>query len=247
MIFVIVDFDNYIGTNVNSLKKEDLELIFKEIVEQCEKYFYDFSSIQIRLYGGWYNATTFTKQASLIQHILSQVNVFPKIKGKKIIRGNISLVSTLYEIPSYNSYQTYKEKEGIPRVRINFDQIDSTCNSNREHCPKFILYKFTSKKNKTCSVLECENIHKDVFKAVEQKMVDTMIACDVMSAVKDDSIKGVFVLSDDQDHFPSYAIASINRNKENKFILGIKNKDSERFDIISKLLEPFNIKIITMT
>lgn len=246
MVIVIVDFDNYIGTRVESFKKEDLELIFKDIIEQCEIHFNDFGTIQIRLYGGWYSATALTKQASLIQQLLSQVNIFPIIKGNKIIRGDISLVSTLYEVPSYNWYYTYKEKAGIPRVRIDFSKFDSSCNSNREHCPKYILYKFTSNKTKICSVPGCENINKNVFKAVEQKMVDTMIACDVVSTVKDDSIKGVFVLSDDQDHFPSYAIASMTSNIENKIIVGIKNQDSDRYDFMSRFLNPFNIKIIRM-
>ncbi len=247
MVVVIIDFDNYLGTDVSKLTKEDLELTLTDIVIQCEKHFHGFDSIQIRLYGGWYHETTLTKQASAIQQLLSQINIFPKIGNGKILRGSVELVSSLFDIPNYNWQYTYKEKNGIPRIRINHDEIDLLCNSNRESCPKFILYKFTQKKTKQCHVPGCNHLHKDVFKGIEQKMVDTMIACDIISTVKNNEIKGVFVLSDDQDHFPSYAMASTYSDQVDKIVIGVKNSDNQRFSLISNLLTPFNIKIITIS
>ncbi len=246
MVVVIIDFDNYFGTDVSKLTKESLELTLVDVIIQCEQLFADFDRIQIRLYGGWYHGVTLTKQASVIQQILSQIDVFPKIEKGKIIRGDVDLVSSLFEIPNYSWQHTYKEKNGIPRIRINHEEVDDLCNLSRDSCPKFILYKFTQKKQKQCHVPGCDHLHKDVFKGIEQKMVDTMIACDVISTVKDSDIEGVLVLSDDQDHFPSYAIASKYSNRDNKIVVGVKNTDAERFNLISNILTPFNVKIITL-
>jgi hypothetical protein len=250
MVIVIIDFDNYFE-DYAKLDAEKLELALTEIVEKCEEYFENTKEISIRLYGGWYQETTLTKQASKIQQFLSNISIFPKVKNNKITNGTIEMVSSLFKIPNIQWYHTYKEKNGIGRIRINHDIVDDFCTQNKEQCPKYILYKFTATKNKKCNIENCTHIHKDVFKASEQKMVDTMIACDVISAVNDENVNGVFVLSDDQDHFPSYAIASEQvKQKENQsfpIILGIKNNDIVRSELINTLLTPFdNIKIISM-
>jgi len=254
MVVVIIDFDNYFHDIKGIDDSPKFELALTEIVEECEKNFKNFNEISIRLYGGWYQETTLTKQASIIQQLLSQVSVFPKVKDNKI-KGTIEMVSSLFEIPDVKWHYTYKVKNGIGRVRIDHDIVDEFCTENKHQCPKYVLYKFTEKKDKQCHIPNCTHIHKDVFKRIEQKMVDTMIACDIVSVIKDENVKGVFVLSDDQDHFPSYALASKllkERFKEREaesfsIILGVTNNYGERNIFISNLLNPFdNIKIIPM-
>jgi uncharacterized LabA/DUF88 family protein len=249
MIVVIIDFDNYFRDNeINDSQK--FELALTEIVEKCETNFQNFNEILIRLYGGWYQGTTLTKKASILQQLLSQISMFPKIQNSNKINGTIEMVSSLFEIPNVQWHYTYKEKDGIGRVRLNHDLVDGFCTQNKEQCPKYILYKFTAKKDKQCHIQNCTNTHKDVFKGIEQKMVDTMIACDVVSAVNNENVNGLFILSDDQDHFPSYAIASEQiKQKGNPYsiLLGIKNNNDARKELITILLNPFNnIKIISM-
>ena len=246
MVVVIIDFDNYFGTDVALLTIENFELALTDIVVECEKKFKNFQRINIRLYGGWFHDTTFTKQASSIQLLLSQIQIFPKVKNGKVINGDVELVSSLYEIPNHKWQYTYKEKSGIPRIRINHDIIDDMCNNNRNLCPKYLIYKFTSKKQKQCHVSGCTHLHKNIFKGIEQKMIDTMIACDVISTVNDESIKGVFILSDDQDHFPSYALASNNCKQQDKIVIGMKNNNVERFNFATSMLSVFNIEITLM-
>jgi uncharacterized LabA/DUF88 family protein len=251
MVIVIIDFDNYFRDIKSIDDSQRFELALSEIIDKCEEHFESIDKISIRLYGGWYQETSLTKQASIIQQLLSQISVFPKVKNNKITNGTVEMVSSLFEIPNVKWHYTYKEKNGIGRVRINHELVDDFCTMNKEQCPKYILYKFTAKKDKQCHISNCTHIHKDVFKGIEQKMVDTMIACDVISATKSENINGIFVLSDDQDHFPSYALASelVKQKGESVFpiILGITNNDEERNKLISTLLTPFdNIKIILM-
>ena len=246
-VIIIVDFDNFFGTDLSSTSPEDLEFAFKEFIVVAESNFEDFDYLQIRLYGGWYKETILTTQASLLQQLLFSVNLFPKIKGGKVLRGSVEMVSSLYEIPEFTWGYTHKEVDGMKPVRINFGQIDLICDSNRPTCPKFILNKFTKKKDKSCAVDGCFNIQKNIFKGIEQKMVDTLIACDIVSIATQENIAGLIVISDDQDHFPSMALAmkkkELNHNDNFQGVL-LLFKNEQKLEFVKDFLNPFNIKII---
>lgn len=244
-IIVIIDFDNYFDSDISTITSEKLEFSFTEIVEICNNNFTEFSSIEIRLYGGWYMGTALTKQASTLQQLLYNVNVFPVIREKKIVRGHINLISEMHGVPNFRWDHTYKETEGMRPVRINFECIDELCKNNREQCPKFILNKFTKKKDKLCAIQNCSNLHKNTFKGIEQKMVDTMIACDIISITDDNTVKGLLIISDDQDLYPSIALANENQKYKyiknlEKIILGVKNR--QKIEFVSNFLRPFQIQ-----
>ncbi|HAQ20068.1 MAG TPA: hypothetical protein DCR40_12690 [Prolixibacteraceae bacterium] len=249
-IAVIIDFDNFFGTDINRINSESLEFAFSEIVNLCEIKFKEFERISIRLYGGWYNEMSLTKQASSLQQLLYNVSVFPKVQNGKIIHGTIEMISELYGVPDFTWGYTYKESNGIKHVRIDFDNVDEICSNNRQTCPKFILYKFTKSKEKTCPVEGCNSIHKNIFKGVEQKMVDTLIACDILTIAEDEVTKGMVIISDDQDHFPSLALA-IEKQKAKQ----IRNLDDIylviqndlKIEFITEFLKPFQIKTILLS
>jgi uncharacterized LabA/DUF88 family protein len=245
---ILIDFDNYFGSNTIRINSESLEYSFSELVNIAESLFKDIEYIEIRLYGGWFYETSLTKQASIIQQLLPDVRVFPKVKKGKIIHGSINLVSTLYEIPDFVWHYSYKETNGIKRVRINYDTIDTKCNENRNSCPKFILHKFTEGKDRKCAVNGCENIQKNVFKGIEQKMVDTLIACDVLSFSEDVNLNGLILVSDDQDLLPSLALAvrkTIGKVAPQSFTLAIRNE--QKYDFIRNYLRPFRIQTVLIT
>ncbi len=240
-VAIIIDFDNYFGSNIQKLNSELLEFTFKEWVKLCEQEFTDFNSIQIRLYGGWYKESTFTKLASTVQQLLSNVDVFPKVSGGKIINGKIELATTLHIKPDFVWLHTHKETSGMKRIRINHECIDTICVLNKDTCPKYSLYKFTQTKDNKCHIQSCENIQKDVFKGAEQKMVDTLIACDIISVSQDSNMNGLILISDDQDHLPSLALASETKTKNlQSIVLAIRNEQT--IDFISSFMSPFKIK-----
>lgn len=240
-VIVIIDFDNYFGADVSKLNSDEIEFSFKEIIKTCEKEFSNFNYIKIRLYGGWYKENTFTKQASGVQQLLRQISVFPKVNERRILNGNIELATSLYIKPDFIWGYTHKETNGIKRIRVNHESVDIVCKENRSHCPKYLLYKFTDSKDKLCHVDGCFNLQKNVFKGAEQKMVDTIIACDVISSSEDDSVSGILIISDDQDHLPALAQASLKKNENSKsIILGLRNVALVEF--MSNFMLPFNIK-----
>lgn len=240
-VLVLIDYDNYFGSDFNKISSEKMEFSFIEMLDLCEKEFSDFDSVKIRLYGGWHKETILTNMASQIQQLLSQVNVFPKVLANKILNGNIELATSLHINPDFIWYHTHKETQGVKRIRINHDCVDDICKENKSLCPKYILNKFTKEKDKQCNVENCNNLQKDVFKGADQKMVDTLIACDVISASEDESIIGVLVISDDQDHLPSLALASMKKKEHiQAIVLGIQNEKVK--DFITIFMKPFHIK-----
>jgi uncharacterized LabA/DUF88 family protein len=248
-VTVIIDFDNYFGADISMQTSEKLEYAFSEFINLCEAHYKDVANIQFRLYGGWHQGIALTKQASVLQQLLANVNVFPKIQGKKIIQGSIQMVSEILGIPDFTWGYTYKESNGMKAMRINPECDDSICSANKTTCPKYVLSNFTKTKERKCQIESCVNTHKTVFKGVEQKMVDTIIACDILSVIEDHNFRGLIVISDDQDIFPSIALANEKRKishnrRPDEIILGIQN--DQIFDFITEFLSPFKIQTILL-
>ncbi|MCZ8070303.1 MAG: hypothetical protein O9311_08105 [Cytophagales bacterium] len=226
--FVLIDFDNYIDLDTESLDETSLERELKDIFVDSIRSFSGVDVVHFRLYGGWLKEFSQTRRASKIVQMLSNINIFPFInqQEQRIIKGDIELANSLLKVPGITWGNTLTERNGVRRLRINQEALDESCFLNSQSCPPSILYHFTKHKGKTCSVNGCIKIQKDVFKAVEQKMVDTMIACDVITISKEIGIKGIYVLSDDFDHLPSIALASTIKSDPNlKIKLGLKNKN----------------------
>lgn len=223
--YVLIDFDNYFSLETEFLDEKSLEFELKDIFTDAINSFGSIESIYFRLYGGWLRDFIPTIRASKIVQLLSNINIFPYIKEKRIVKGNIELANTILNVPDITWGNTLTERNGVPRMRINHNALDSNCTANSLNCPPSILYRFTRHKGKTCGVSGCTKIQRDVFTAIEQKMVDTMLACDIISISKEDGVIGLYLISDDCDHLPSIALASTNKNNsELKIKVGIKNE-----------------------
>lgn len=239
-VFVIVDFDNYFGRDVTKWTKENIEFEINCFIALVFAKYSNFENIIVRLYGGWYSEDKLTVQASQLQQFLSQISIFPIIINGKLVSGKVELAASLYEIPDVVWGYTMKEKDGIPRIRINHEKIDSTCNINRDQCPHYIMYRFTKAKDKRCHVSGCLNLQRDIYKGIEQKMVDTLLACDLIAISDDENCDGVLIFSDDFDHFPSLAVAA---TKINNKLIFLYYKNSENIELVKNILNPFSIII----
>lgn len=244
----IVDFDNWFKKAIQNYTSTQFEAELRQIIESILFLTPNISFIDIRLYGGWYSDQMLTKKASQIQVLLSEINMFPYkldlILGTRI-QGRIEIVSSIRDFPQFKWFNTLKEKRGIPNLRINNDAIASSCKDNPNSCPPLVLKKFTKKKKKECNLEGCRLKHSEVFVGLEQKMVDTMIACDIISFCEEEDYFGVLVVSEDVDHFPAIAkgklkIAEIGSNKE----ISVLIRNSKIRDSYDKILENFELKTI---
>lgn len=241
-IGILVDFDNIFPRPINEYTTDIIKQVLSFSVNSLKGNMPDVNRFIIRLYGGWYEDNSFTPRASNISSMLPVLNAFFPILSppKTIIQGNIELATQLYG-HSFVWYNTYREHAGIPKLRIDHSALGIQCNSNANTCPVKILKKFTEKKQRVCDTAGCTTIHSSVFFQKTQKYVDTMIACDIINMSLDDEIIGVYVLSDDVDHFPAFAVAhDINTTKAK---LGLFITNDQNINNYSSLLNSFEVDV----
>ena len=85
------------------------------------------------------------------------------------------------------------------------DKLSNTCDANEKGCPIHILKKFTKNKRTTCHIPSCETKHEEAFFTREQKYVDSMLVCDILSYGLDSNYKEICIMSEDCDIFPAFA------------------------------------------
>jgi uncharacterized LabA/DUF88 family protein len=61
----------------------------------------------------------------------------------------------------------------------------------------------TKRENSTCFEPSCSVLCSTAFKVVEQKLVDVMMACDIVQSPSQNLSTSIFVLSDDVDLIPA--------------------------------------------
>lgn len=239
---IIVDFDNLFPRSIGDYTEEDIRRVLVFAINSVRTKLPDVERIIIRLYGGWYTNNSLTARASSLSTMLPSLNVlFPiLVPPKFIIQGSIELATQLYG-HSFIWYNTYREHAGLPKLRIDHSVLGTQCGVNANICPVSILKKFTEKKQKVCEIAGCATVHSSVFFQRTQKYVDTMIACDIISLGTDNDVVGVYVLSDDVDHFPAFAVVhDLNATKAK---LGLFIVNDQNVASYTSLLSPFDIDV----
>lgn len=245
-VAILVDFDNIFPRPMNFYTNADIQHVIEIAINTARTAIEDVERFSIRLYGGWYENNSLTARASALSTLLPFLNsVFPIITPpRSIIYGNIELAIQLYG-HDYIWYNSYKEHVGLPKLRINDGAIGDKCEANKTICPVKILKKFTDKKQRVCNTPGCNTVHGAVFFERTQKYVDTMIACDIISLANDEEVKGVYVMSDDEDHFPAFAVAHDLNTTQAK--LGLLIKNDLNITNYAALLSAFGVEVTYMS
>ncbi len=244
----LVDFDNYFEKrDLNLYSVEKINYLLQNLISTTVNVddFENGDFVEIRLYNGWHCEEVLTTKGSIMSTYLSQINLFPiSIDSSKIIKGKVVLADSLSFVPDYFWRDTLKTKKGLSFLRIDNNELSESCQSNKSLCPPLILKTFAKKKERQCAVHSCSDINEDVFVRSEQKMVDTMIACDLITFSMEEDIAEIILVSDDVDHFPALAVSSqmlLRFNNETKIQLLIKNKRSQ--EAYRSILSRFKIQI----
>lgn len=241
-IAILIDFDNIFPGPMNLYTNADIQRVISFSVNSAKASIPDVEKIVVRLYSGWYESNSLTARASAVLALLPSLNsMFPIIvQPRAIIHGSIELATQLYG-HNFVWYNSYREHYGLPRLRVNTAAMGSQCESNKSICPVKILKKFTDKKQRICNTVGCNTVHGNVFFERTQKYVDTLVACDIISLSGDEDIAGIYVLSDDVDHFPAFAVAhDLNRTKAK---MGLFITNDQHVASITALLSPFEITV----
>lgn len=241
-VIVIVDFDNVFRDNIsnytdNTLIKNCLRSAIDSILELID----NVENILVRIYGGWYQEDVLTNKASTILSIIPDIEtIFPMIYNKRRVYGSVELAFKLTDV-EHEWHYTYKEQRGLPGLRIKREAITDCCQSNHNTCPIHILHRFIDNRRE-CLITDCNNkLSNTIFMHKSQKMVDTMMACDIMSACDDKNAAGICIMSEDIDLFPALALGrSRNRNIPIYIKLG-HTRPSAHYEMMSN---KFNINIL---
>lgn len=239
---ILVDFDNIFPRTIGEYTETDIREILVLVINSVRVKLPDVERFIIRLYGGWYTNSSLTTRASTLSTMLPALNtLFPILTPPSyIIQGNIEMATQLYG-HSFVWYNTYREHAGLPKLRIDHSVMGAQCGANTSTCPVLILKKFTERKQRVCDTAGCTTEHSSVFFQRTQKYVDTMIACDIISFGTDNEVIGVFVLSDDVDHFPAFAVAHDLRTTQAKLGLFIINE--QNVTPYKSFLSPFEVDV----
>ena len=243
---VIVDYTNVFKHHFRGQPILTLEDVVNRLIREIIQKYISVQFISIRLYDGWLDKNGLTNNASAVQTELSRFagNLFPiRVDNTRRVRGYIKLVKEMHGVNGiWNN--TYREKQGFPRLRVDRNVNRTECIKNAKHhqCPIDIIERF-SQRNATCSVLNCNNDHSS-FYIPGQKMVDTMMACDILAyggerePEDNTTTKVIYVLSDDVDLFPPIALCS---KKNSNVSLHLKIKNQRQLSEYTNYFQNFNL------
>jgi len=172
--------------------------------------------LAIRAYGGWLDRGSVTSGASKAMRALEGSDPFPIAHPSRraILHGEVRLANALLSVPEVEFVDTYRVREGPPRIRLAGSPVPGGCASDPSACPAAILKRFTRSTRKNCPASGCAVTCGDAFKTYEQKMVDTLIACDLVEAGSSPDLDLVALLTCDTDLLPPLVYASSMRRTE---------------------------------
>lgn len=246
---VILDYNN-VFTHDDDSDYGDAQMLLIDIIQEITDRYNSVGSIVIRAYGGWYGKNGLTRRGSTVMQKLSEisVNLFPVLKGNKLIRGSLELADQMYGVEGiWNN--TFREKEGLPRLIVNNNIVDRTeCErtENKDACPINIIKKFSKRNNersqpKICHITNCQN-NSRAFNQLGQKMVDSIMVCDILTYGDEEATKVIYVLTNDVDLFPAVVLCS-KKHPNTDLVLKIKNNEA-KIEEHSNYLHVFNSNIL---
>jgi hypothetical protein len=201
---ILVDYDNAFPPSAG-FSDEEVTHRFEVWLQQLSGHFPNAEHFQVRLYGGWYDDEDLSRHGSEAARIVTLLPEFPRrLPGGRILRGNISLaVSPLSSQGGTPLLGTYRKRGSLPRVRLSRQPYPESCAQTDGQCPAAILKSFTRHAKRECPVTHCSLVASDAFVVHEQKMVDTMLATDVLLTGKMyPQNAAVVVISGDSDFVP---------------------------------------------
>ena len=161
--------------------------------------------VNIRLYDGWYQGNTLSKNA---QTIATEIEAFSPspilVRGAEKafpVRANVELARSLLSNPSKDILHTYRIR-GFP-TGLKCEKPPFKDCANEAECPWRRLPEFLL--NRCCPAEGC-NIHpKKIISRAEQKVVDTMITTDLIDLCS--SGEKVALASSDDDMWPGISLS----------------------------------------
>ena len=227
---VLIDFENlfYKRRLTDTLLVETFRDLMKTVVKMSD----NLNSIEIRLYDGWRHEMQNTQKADQVMSLLYQIEgeLFPSIIAGRKMAGSIELAFSQYGI-DHEWENTMNLKKGVHRLSIDDSCRDSSHCNDTSHCPIHMISKASKGEDVTCPIDGCGAVSFDRLVRNEQKMVDTMMGCDMLEYILDEEYGLVAVMSDDIDMLPPLLLSGKHKPQDSVLCYFTKNKkNKERYE-----------------
>jgi len=246
---VLVDFDN-VYHNERTLEEKNwlaraLQVLEQSVMNISESVHH----IEIRLYGGWLQNGNYTRRASKLLGEVGRVTRYPVPHpfASGLLRGSIELPITLVSLPAITWANTFYVRTGLPRLRIDMESLPDTCSStHRARCPALTLRRFTRKRTQLCPVEGCTLSNSAVFRVNQQKMVDTLMACDLMHYSLEGKVRIIMVVTNDLDLLPAIAMSASYPNTTGDRVICLAGTSTSEFSDYRDQLDDIGVRTINL-
>lgn len=238
---ILVDFDNvFFGDELSSTK---VQYRLEQFISECLTTVPEFETLEVRLYGGWKSNAGFTQRADTVRGYMNRLNslLFPRIYNRRRILGNVIVVTSQYGL-DVEWDNTMQEKHGRHMLKVKAEG-NRVCHEDPSKCPLHLIANATRGIQVCCPTDGCEHIDITQLIRMEQKMVDTMMTCDILELVHEPDCRAIEVVSDDVDLHPALALAGSKYSSQTgvQLILLVHNRrKSQKY---ATLLNPHHVKI----
>lgn len=221
-LLFLIDYDNLLEN-----QKSNLQLYLEKVLSKVFEYIRTetYISGKVRLYGGWYENDTPTRDAVELDMCYQNALVGKIFKDDDICNYfiDVMLARSLLSLPEQDFWNTYRTRQNVSRG-LKFEKGATGCNHPGSIIPEFRRLL----KKGTCPHTDCDkNQNQLILFRSEQKMVDTMLSCDIIDSMLINPISEyVIVVSADDDFMPPLVLASTARNRQLIHVIP-KNKRSQ--------------------
>lgn len=195
---VFIDYDNLLESQrVGGI----LDVVTKALIQVPLDTGTNRAKCDVRIYGGWYEGTQLTRRG---QDVVVEIQRdFPKVIRLPTATGEHVLVPTTAELavallqePGHHLFNTFRKK-GIPaNVRV---EAPSNVGCIDPSCVLPLMKKLLKSGN--CPKAGCGIATGNLIYRNEQKIVDTMLSCDLIHAADGVAVQ-VILVSGDDDFLP---------------------------------------------
>jgi uncharacterized LabA/DUF88 family protein len=201
-IAVLVDYDNIPQPERN----KGLAYLAERLVTALTKSASPWPArVRIRLYGGWYEGTTYTRDA---QRLAAEAQaIFPKsiriVAPTHQFTVRVDLAYSLEAEPQHPLVSTYRRRDRVTNVRCHEPRLKGCV---IDPCA---MHDFEQTfKRGSCPLAECEFTTADLLYRAQQKLVDMMLAVDLIHLGEATKTPVAIVTSDD-DLWPAIRLAVV--------------------------------------
>ncbi len=195
---VFIDYDNLLPAQKSAGIHD---VVTKAIIQVPREPRLMRARCEVRVYGGWYEATAITRLAQDVtielQRDFPTLIRLPNVSGVATsVTITAELAVALLQEPGHHIFNTYRRKGKPSNIRV---ELPATVGCTDPDCILPMVKRLL--KTGKCPKPGCNGIVTDLVYRHEQKIVDTMLTCDLIYAA-DAGTQCVVLVSGDDDFLP---------------------------------------------